>query len=128
MSDLGNIRVMAQNIQHYLDINGKDRNDLVRDLGFKYTTICNWLQGKSYPRIDKIEMMANYFGISKSDLVERPSDSDDSKFNETELALVRDYRRLNDLDQQAIRFIMDRFQGKVFDKPSPPKITHTSTN
>ncbi len=25
---------------------------------------------KTYPRIDKIELMANYFGISKADLVE----------------------------------------------------------
>ena len=25
---------------------------------------------KKYPRIDKIEMMSNYFGIDKSDLIE----------------------------------------------------------
>lgn len=29
--------------------------------------------GKSYPRIDKIEIMANFFDISKADLVEEPS-------------------------------------------------------
>ena len=71
MSDLGNKQVMAQNIQYYLDLNHKDRNDLVKDLGLKYTTISNWLQAERYPRIDKIEMMANYFGVSKADLVER---------------------------------------------------------
>ena len=70
MSDLGNKKIMARNIQYYLELNHKDRNDLVRDLGFKYTTISNWLQGLKYPRIDKIEILANYFGINKSDLVE----------------------------------------------------------
>lgn len=70
MNGLGNKKVMAKNIQHYLELNGKDRNDLCRDLGFKYTTVANWLQGERYPRIDKIEMMARYFGVSKSDLVE----------------------------------------------------------
>ena len=29
-----------------------------------------WVKGKKYPRIDKIEILANYFGILKSDLIE----------------------------------------------------------
>ena len=70
MSDLGNKRIMASNLQYYMDLYGKTRNDLVNDLGFKYTTVSNWLQAEKYPRIDKIEMMANYFKISKADLVE----------------------------------------------------------
>lgn len=38
-------------------------------LGVKYTTFTDWVKGNSYPRIDKIELMENYFGISKADLV-----------------------------------------------------------
>lgn len=33
-------------------------------------TFSDWINAKTYPRIDKIELMANYFGIEKSDLVE----------------------------------------------------------
>jgi transcriptional regulator with XRE-family HTH domain len=65
--------IMAENIRYYLDLHGKKRDDLCRDLGLKYTTVSNWLQGVKYPRIDKIEMMAKYFGISKADLVEKRS-------------------------------------------------------
>ena len=71
MNNLGNKETMAENIQYYLDRQHKDRSDLCRDLGFKYTTVSNWLQGTKYPRIDKIEMMARYFGITKADLVEK---------------------------------------------------------
>ena len=71
MNNLGNKETMAENIQYYLDLRHKDRNDLCRDLGFKYTTVSNWLQGTKYPRIDKIELMARYFGITKADLVEK---------------------------------------------------------
>src|SRR5699024_6313467 len=39
-------------------------------LGVSYSTLSDWVNAKTYPRIDKIEMMANYFGVSKSDLVE----------------------------------------------------------
>ena len=70
MSDLGNKLIMADNLKYYMEINLVDRNKLCSDLGIKYTTLCDWLNAKTYPRIDKIEMMANYFGIQKADLVE----------------------------------------------------------
>lgn len=73
MSDLGNKQIMAKNILYYMDINGKTRNDMCEALGVKYTTFTDWVKGNSYPRIDKIELMANYFGISKADLVEEHS-------------------------------------------------------
>lgn len=70
MSELGNKEVMAKNIKRLMTIHNKDRNDVCKDLGFKYTTFTDWINAKTYPRIDKIEMMANYFGVSKADLVE----------------------------------------------------------
>lgn len=71
MSDLGNKEVMAENIQYYLDRHGITRYKMCQDLNISYTTLATWLQAKSYPRIDKIEMMANYFHIPKSALVEK---------------------------------------------------------
>ena len=71
MSDLGNKAVMAENIQRLMDSRGIDRNKICADLGFKYTTFTDWVKGKTYPRIDKIELMANYFGVPKSELVEK---------------------------------------------------------
>lgn len=73
MSNLGNRQTMAQNIQHYMNINNKTRGEICGALGIKYTTLCDWINAKTYPRIDKIEAMANYFGIEKSDLVEKRS-------------------------------------------------------
>ena len=70
MSNLGNKEIMAKNIQYYMDKFDKTRQDMCDALGVKYTTFTDWVKGNSYPRIDKIELMANYFGISKSDLVE----------------------------------------------------------
>lgn len=71
MSDLGNKKIMADNIKYYMKKRSIDRKKLSADLGISYTTIASWLQADSYPRIDKIEMMAHYFGINKADLVEK---------------------------------------------------------
>lgn len=70
MSTLGNKKIMAKNILYYMEKHQKSRNEMCEALGVKYTTFTDWVKGNSYPRIDKIELMANYFGISKSDLVE----------------------------------------------------------
>ncbi len=70
MSGLGNKEIMSQNLKFYLEKSGKDRNEVCQDLGFKYSTFSDWINGNKYPRIDKIEMLANYFGIQKSDLIE----------------------------------------------------------
>lgn len=84
MSNLGNKDVMAANIQYYMDLHGEDRRDVCDALGFKYTTFCDWVNAKTYPRIDKIELMALHWGISKADLVEprntRPAKVANSKF------------------------------------------------
>ena len=70
MSNLGNKITMSNNLKKYLKINNISRTQLSESLGISYSTISDWINGKAYPRIDKIEMMANYFGINKSDLVE----------------------------------------------------------
>lgn len=70
MSTLGNKEIMAQNIRYYLKRYGKTQKEICKDLGFKEMTFSDWVNAKTYPRIDKIEKMANYFHIQKADLVE----------------------------------------------------------
>ena len=69
-TQLGNKKIMAKNIQYYMDLYNKTRNDICQDLGIKYTTFTDWIKANTYPRIDKIELIANYFNIEKSDLIE----------------------------------------------------------
>lgn len=74
MSDLGNKEIMAENIQRFMELRKVSRNDVCKAIGVKYTTLTDWIKGKTYPRIDKIEKLAIYFGVSKSDLVEKYSE------------------------------------------------------
>ena len=53
-----------------MDINNKTRIEVCRDLEIPYSTFTDWCNANIYPRIDKIQLLANYFGIQKSDLVE----------------------------------------------------------
>ena len=65
-----NKEVMAKNIRHFMAREHLNSTDMCRIFGFKQATFSDWINAKAYPRIDKIERMANYFGISKALLVE----------------------------------------------------------
>lgn len=68
----GNKQIFAKNLKRYMDRAGIDRNKLCADLGIDYATICDWLSANKYPSIDKIEMIANHFGVSMPDLIQDP--------------------------------------------------------
>lgn len=73
-NNLGNKQIMASNIRRYLAIKGMTIKELAEELGISTSTVGDWCRAVAYPRIDKIEMMANLFGVTKADLVEDPAD------------------------------------------------------
>lgn len=107
MSDLGNKEVMARNIKKYLQRLGKNQKELCEALGFKETTVSSWMSEKSYPRIDKIEKMAKYFGIKKADLIEESTDVFLIKLHKKEVVLVEKYRKLDASVQEDIDDYVD---------------------
>ena len=76
MGDLGNKEIFAKNLNYYLTINKKTRAEACKDLEIPYSTFTDWCNANIYPRIDKIELLANYFDIKKSDLVENKEKTD----------------------------------------------------
>lgn len=67
---IGNKEVFAKNLKTFMVMSGKDRKEIGKALGLPYSTLTDWMNGKKYPRINNIEKLAEYFGVSKSDLIE----------------------------------------------------------
>lgn len=67
---MDNKNIFAANLKRYMKEHNKSRREVSEALGISYFTITDWVNGKKYPRMDKVEMLANYFGIQKSDLIE----------------------------------------------------------
>ena len=67
---MGNKDILSKNLKKYIAKSGKDRRKIAEDLNLSYSTLTDWVNGNKYPRIDNIEKLADYFGISKSDLIE----------------------------------------------------------
>ncbi len=111
-NSLGNKEIMAKNIQYYMNINNLSRQDLCRAIGVKYTTLTDWIKGNAYPRIDKIELMANYFGISKSDLVEMRKPQPPS-VTPAEFDYIQKIRLLDEHSQNLIMTIIENEYQRV---------------
>lgn len=65
--------IMAKNLNYYINKSGKNQTDISRELNIPETTMSNWIRGNTYPRTDKIQLLADYFGIRRSDLTEEHS-------------------------------------------------------
>lgn len=63
-------RIFALNLNTYVVQSGKTQNEIANDLGVSPQRLNTWTQGIAIPRIDAIQMLADYFGINKSDLLE----------------------------------------------------------
>lgn len=67
---MNNKNIFAENLRRYMKENDKSRKEVSEALGVSYYTFSDWVNGKKYPRMDKVEKLAKYFGILKSDLIE----------------------------------------------------------
>ena len=62
--------IFAKNLKYYMDREGINQKELADIVNVSAPTVNDWVKAKKYPRIDKIEILSNYFGILKSDLIE----------------------------------------------------------
>ena len=92
--------IFARNLNYYLAKNGENQIDIVRFLGVSKSTVSAYCSGSQVPRIDKIELLAQHFGIEKSDLIEQKQPSVSEGLSKEEQALLTAFRALTP-DQQA---------------------------
>lgn len=88
MTDEEQRKIFAKNLNYYIAHNGKLQNEVANDIGEKPTTLNMWCKGKSFPSLGKIQKLADYFGIGKSDLTEDKNNVDsDSEYASVSLKI-----------------------------------------
>lgn len=63
-------KIFSKNLNYYMDLKGKTQTDIINDLNINKSAISSWCNGTRLPRMNKVELLANYLGINKSDLIE----------------------------------------------------------
>ncbi|WP_429947391.1 LexA family protein [Enterococcus sp. DIV1297f] len=67
--------ILANNLNSLLHSKGKTQADVIRELGVPEATVRSWFNGEKYPRIDKVQMLADYFNVPRSRITEDQTSS-----------------------------------------------------
>ena len=63
--------IFSLNLRYLLSNKNVPQIEVANKIGVSPQTFNTWVQGIAYPRMDKIQMLADYFSIRKSDLIEK---------------------------------------------------------
>ena len=80
MSDELQKKIFSKNLNKYISMSGKKQNEIAADIKVIPQTLNSWCTGQAMPRIGKIQLLADYFGINKSDLLEEKEDIDEEGY------------------------------------------------
>lgn len=101
MSDEEYRRIFVKKLNYYMNLNNKKQIDLMNDLGLSSATVSSWCTGTKLPRMGKIQMLADYLGIEKSDLLEEKTEGKKQEYY------------LNDEAKEMAQFMHDNPEYKV---------------
>ncbi len=101
MSDELQKKIFSRNLNKYINSSGKKQNEIAADINVIPQTLNSWCTGQAMPRIGKIQLLADYFGINKSDLLEDKDDSNEDDYY------------LNDDARDMAQFLYDNPDYKV---------------
>lgn len=63
-------KIFAKKLNYYMNLNHKQQDDIVNDLGINKSTISTWCRGVKMPRVNAIQTLADYFGVTIADFLD----------------------------------------------------------
>ena len=71
MTDEEQKEVFSKNLSYYISLFEKTQKEVAAAISVSPQTFNTWTQGIALPRMGKIQLLANYFNINKSDLLDK---------------------------------------------------------
>lgn len=73
MTDEEPKKIFSKNLSSYVYTSGKQQKEIAEELQFNQKTFNGWCNGLSMPTMGKVQKIADYFNIGKSDLLDDKS-------------------------------------------------------
>ncbi len=94
-------KILSENLEQLMKENNITQVELSEAIGVSQSTISNWLKEVKYPRISRIQELADYFNVPKSRITEDKNAQQDNlaahldgDFSEEELAKIREFAEM----------------------------------
>lgn len=104
-------KVIAKNLKRIAYESGKSQAEIARDLGLNPATLSSWMTGTRTPKMPKIDMLCNYFGCKREDIMEIRADNFEfagwvKTLSSFEIDLVEAYRTAPESRREAVRALL----------------------
>ena len=70
MTDKERKQVFSKNLMNILNLRKKSQIEVANAIGVSQQTFNTWCRGVALPRMGKVQLLADYFNINMSDLIE----------------------------------------------------------
>lgn len=77
MTDEEQKKIFSRNLNYYVSLSNKTQKEIADSIDVSPQTFNTWCQGIAIPRMGKVQRLADYFNVGKSDLI------DDKLFSNT---------------------------------------------
>lgn len=64
-------QIFSRNLKYFMGLAGETKASLAAVMDYSYSTVSDWVDGKKYPRMDKVQALADHYGVLKSALTEQ---------------------------------------------------------
>ena len=108
MSEKDYALIVGANLRRIANEAGKTQSDVSKDLNIIKSTVSTWFRGERCPRMDKIDMLCEYFGVNRSDIMETHEERQQKiKFTADDIKMVLAFRDADPCIQSAIKKLLD---------------------
>ena len=80
MTDNEQKKVFSSNLNKLLNEHNKTQKEVANAIDVSPQTFNTWCKGIALPRMGKVQMLADYFSILKSDLIENKTDEQEQSY------------------------------------------------
>lgn len=75
MTDEQQKDIFSKNLIYYMELYDKNQREVATAINVSPQTFNTWIVKKALPRMGKVQLLAEYFHINKSDLIEERKDT-----------------------------------------------------
>lgn len=98
--------IFSNNLNNLLNERRKTQKEVADAIGVSPQTFNTWCQGIALPRMGKIQKLADYFHVKKSDLIDPTPAATDGILSEEALIVARAYDDADSVDKEIVRRIL----------------------
>lgn len=104
-------QIFADNLMHYMKANNETQIDVAKLIGVSKSNVSAYIKGEQIPRMDKVQILADHYGVRLSDLLETKKTPSEDGVTEKDLRLIHWFRSLPPEKQKAILVSQDAPEG-----------------